>query len=62
MSTLDREPRLSGGRSSPLHEPRADPGTNAVNPPRVNMPPRLSTAIPCGVDHTKAEKRMPVKR
>lgn len=62
MSTLDREPRISGGASTPFREPRIDPGVNTIRPARVNQPDRLSTPIPRGVDHTKAEKRMPVKR
>ncbi len=62
VSTLDREPRISGGPSTPLHEPRIDPGTNAVNPPRVDMPPKLSTPIPRGPNLTGPEKKIPVKR
>lgn len=62
MSTLDGQPRLSAGASTPFREPRIDPGVNTIRPARVNQPPLLSAPIPRGVGHTKAEKRMPVKR
>ena len=62
MSTLDREPRVNGGPSTPFREPRIDPGVNTVTPDRVNMPPRLSTPIPRGPDLTKPPARMQVKR
>lgn len=62
MSTNDREPRLSRGKSSPLFERRIDPGVNTPRPERVDPPSRLSNPIPRGVDHTGPERRMPVKR
>lgn len=62
MSTLDRDDRSSGGKSSPLFEPRVDPGVNALNPRRVSPPSLLSTQIPRGADNTKPSGRMPVKR
>lgn len=63
MSTLDREPRtISITKNGPLFEKRVDPGVNNMNPQRVGpMSPR-ATMIARGVDHTVAEKRMPVKR
>jgi hypothetical protein len=62
MSTLDREPRKSGGPSTVFREPRIDPGVNTITPDRVNRPGLLSTPIPRGEDMTKAPKRSPVKR
>ena len=63
MSTLDREPRtISGGKNSPLYEPRVDPGANRLNPERLGpQSPRMAT-IPRGQAMTSAEKYMPVKR
>lgn len=46
MSTLDREPRISGGKSTPLHEPRIDSGVNTAKPPRANMAPKLAPKPP----------------
>lgn len=62
MSTVDRNDRSSVGASSPLFEPRVDPGVNALNPRRVSPLSQLSTQIPRGADNTKPSGRMPVKR
>ena len=62
MSTLDKQPRIDGGPSTPFREPRIDAGVNTITPKRVNMPPRLSTMIPRGEALTGNPKRMPVKR
>lgn len=62
MSTLDREPRTSGGPSTPFREPRVDTGVNTTTPPRVNMPGRLSTPIPRGQNNNAPERKVPVKR
>jgi hypothetical protein len=62
MSINDRDDRSSGGASSPLFEPRVDPGVNTLNPKRVSPPSQLSARIPRGADNTKSPARMPVKR
>lgn len=61
MSTNDREPRLGGGKPSPLFERRVDPGVNTLRPERVDPPSKLSTPIPRGPDLTTPEKRRPIR-
>lgn len=62
MSTLDREPRMSGGKSSALFEPRIDPGVNTLTPQRLGPKSPRASMIPRGQSMTGAPSRMPVKR